>query len=208
MELMPHDLIKIKNTDGIIHDAPPPNWVKGALECFPYAVVRRAPLLENRIPVGIRGDKRCYRQPAAINFDNILQRVTPEELADKKMWRSSQRLRDFGVADTLDQVDKILTEQRLKWGPTGSVGFELASGAHAVNENSDLDIVIRAVQFLPVSTAMRIMLELEHLSLKADIQMETTKGAVALAEYARGGDVRIILRTVYGPVLVNSPWYE
>lgn len=57
------------------------------------------------------------------------------------------------------------------WGPTGSVGFELASGVESVTAASDFDIVVRAPSFLSIKTAKVITKELLTVITKVDIQL-------------------------------------
>jgi phosphoribosyl-dephospho-CoA transferase len=91
------------------------------------------------------------------------------------------------------------------WGPTGSVGYELASGAPAVTAASDFDLIVRAPDEVSRERARRLLVASASLPIRVDVQIETPNGAVALAEYAAGG-APIALRTVDGPRLVGDPW--
>lgn len=207
MELITHDLVKLRDSRDLILDLPKPEWVDEALERAPLVVVRRAPLINNVIPVGIRGSNRDKRFAAAVLYSNIIERITPEQLAISKVWRTNKHIQETKMVNVLEFVDSILVEHGLSWGPTGSTGFELASGVPTVTENSDLDIVIRASKYLPVKTAKQLIEKLMQASIKVDIQLETPNGSVALAEYAGGGS-SILLRTIYGPRLVKNPWIK
>ncbi len=88
-------------------------------------------------------------------------------------------------------------------GPTGSVGFEFASGAEVVTTTSDLDVLIRLSSCLSVEQAQLIVNQLKECPVSVDVQVETEKGAFSLVEYARG-EKTLLLRTVYGPSLVKT----
>jgi phosphoribosyl-dephospho-CoA transferase len=94
----------------------------------------------------------------------------------------------------------------LAWGPTGSVGFELATGVAAASTDSDLDVVVRAPEPLPLGNAREIADHLNRLPTCVDAQLDTPAGAVMLSEYARGD--RVLLRTPDGPRLTWDPWRD
>ena len=98
----------------------------------------------------------------------------------------------------------LLEGRDLAWGPTGSVGYELASGLPAVGESSDLDLILRSPEPLPRATAREILEDLSSLPARADAQIDTGIGSVALAEWAAGKEV--LLRRASGPVLTEDPW--
>jgi phosphoribosyl-dephospho-CoA transferase len=106
----------------------------------------------------------------------------------------------------LDAIDDVFSSLGLAWGPTGSVGFELATGVAATSTTSDLDVVVRAPEPWPLENAREIADELERLPTRVDVQLDAPAGAVMLAEYASGG--RVLLRTPDGPRLVYDPWWE
>src|SRR5215208_4399531 len=102
-------------------------------------------------------------------------------------WRQLPRARWVGSLHVLDAVDELFASLGLAWGPTGSVGFELATGLAAAGADSDLDVVIRAPEPLPLEDAREIAGHLKRLPTRVDAQLDTSGGAAALAEYARGG---------------------
>jgi phosphoribosyl-dephospho-CoA transferase len=106
----------------------------------------------------------------------------------------------------LDAVDELFSSLGLAWGPTGSVGFELATGVAAAGAASDLDVVVRAPEPWPLERAREIADHLQRLPARVDAQLDTPAGAVALAEYVRGGQV--LVRTPDGPRLSRDPWPE
>jgi phosphoribosyl-dephospho-CoA transferase len=98
----------------------------------------------------------------------------------------------------------LFTFLGLAWGPTGSVGFELATGAAVAGPASDLDVVVRAPEPWSFARARELADDLARLPVRVDTQLDTPSGAIALAEYACGG--RVLLRTPDGPKLTNDPW--
>ena len=103
----------------------------------------------------------------------------------------------------------LLQASGLCWGPTGSVGFELASGIPTATITSDLDVVIHAPQPLAWQTAEALLTHLGEASARLDVQIETPCGALALAEYVRRGpygQAALLVRTSAGPGWVDDPW--
>ncbi len=207
MELRVNDLLKINIDEDIIGDFHSSPWVYKALEVAPYVVVRRAPIINNIVPVGIRGNNRSQRQAAKVLFNNSIEIVTPEALATKKKWRTNKHLEETKMLKTLEKVESTLKNYNLVWGPTGSVGFELASGIETVTCNSDLDIIIRAQNILPINIAEEIIKQLSNLPINIDIQLEIPKGSIALAECTKN-NIKIVLRTISGPKLMKNPLLE
>jgi phosphoribosyl-dephospho-CoA transferase len=134
----------------------------------------------------------------------VIARVTPENLATARGWRHSFRTHWLGALRVLDAVDELFSSLGLAWGPTGSVGFELATGAAVAGPASDLDVVVRAPEPWSRARTRELAEDLARLPVRVDTQLDTPTGAVALTEYARGGQV--LLRTPDGPRLVRDPW--
>lgn len=207
MELKVNDLLKINTVNDLIGDFTDFPWIDEAVKRSPLVVVRRAPLINNMVPVGIRGTNRSQRLAATILDSNIIEIIKPEQLVEGKLWRNNKHIGETQIFKTLEAVDNIFKRYSMIWGPTGSVGFELASGVETVTATSDLDIIVRAPSFVPIKTAKDIIKELSTVITKVDIQLETPKGSLALAEYARG-DNNILIRTLNGPRLIKNPWSE
>lgn len=117
-----------------------PDWVEPA---WPVVVRRAPPVAQGLIPVGLRGRTRNQRRAAWVAPAQVTRRCTPEALARERGWA---RFADSGLAclDTLARIAPMLEETGLAWGPTGAVGFALASGAAVLHQESDLDLLVRA----------------------------------------------------------------
>jgi phosphoribosyl-dephospho-CoA transferase len=202
----PHDLLRLASGAGLRHEGSVPAWVPASLARAPWVVVRRAPTPAGLIPVGVRGRTRAERLAALLATDAIAARVTPEDLAAARGWRHMPRMRRVGSLRVLDAVDELFTSLGLAWGPTGSVGFELATGVATAGSTSDLDVVIRAPEPWPLENAREIADDLARLPTRVDAQLDAPAGAVMLTEYARGG--RVLLRAPDGPRLIRDPWRE
>jgi phosphoribosyl-dephospho-CoA transferase len=183
-----------------------PAWVPASLARAPWVVVRRALAQDGLIPVGIRGRTRGERFAALLAVDAVTERVSPEDLAAARSWRHMPRARSVRSLRVLDAVDELCTSLGLAWGPTGSVGFELATGVPSTGVASDLDVVIRAPQPWSLEYVREMADCLNRLPARVDAQLDTTAGAVTLAEYACGGHV--LVRTPDGPRLTRDPWRE
>jgi phosphoribosyl-dephospho-CoA transferase len=202
----PHDMLRLAGGAGLRYEGSVPAWVPASLARASWVVVRRARTPAGLIPIGVRGRARAERFAALLAPDAVAARVTPEDLAAARGWRHMPRARRVGSLHVLDAVGELFASFGLAWGPTGSVGFELATGVAAAAAASDLDVVIRGPEPLPLETAQEIADQLKLLPTRVDAQLDVPAGAVMLAEYARGG--RVLLRTPDGPRLTRDPWRE
>lgn len=200
---MTHDLLRIDDADQLRADGPVPDWVEKSLAFASFVVVRRAPSLNGLVPVGVRGRTRGQRFAAFVSHNSVRERITPEEIAEKRSWKYN-RLRETPFAMALEYIEATLATSALTWGPIGSVGFELASGVPTVGVCSDLDLLIRMESPLDCKSARQLSLRLAEVPVRVDVQLETPSGAIALAEYARG-EPSVMLRTYDGPRLVSNP---
>jgi len=205
MELKPHDLLELKSHHDLISYSPLPDWVKESLSLSPFVVIRRALSPKGQIAVGVRGNTRSERFAAFLPIDHIIQRITPEDLAQKKTWQKQTHSRNMDIYQFLDELSNYLETLELKWGPTGSIGFELASGRNVVKNTSDIDLLIRSHEKMPRKTAEKIYTYVKESNIRVDVQIEAAKGAFALEEYAKGTSP-LLIRTLNGPVLTNDPW--
>lgn len=205
MDIRVHDLLRIPSVGSLIVDTPIPDWVGGSIDHANWVVVRRDIAKYGRIPVGIRGNSRSQRFPAFLPMDAIIEKVEPEDLIEQRLWKRSPRRSQIEAFNFLDKLIEIYSAYSLSWGPTGSVGFELASGVPTAHAGSDLDVVIRTPQRLGQSVAQELIKFHKSFPVRIDVQLETPLGAVSLVEYARGSG-SMLLRADLGPRLVKDPW--
>jgi phosphoribosyl-dephospho-CoA transferase len=170
-----HSLLRVTDLDALLWDVRRPAWTLAALQLAPWTVVRRAPPRLELWPVGVRGSQRAQRSAAAIAV--------------------------------LDEVAAVLAAHGYagRWGPGGSVGFELASGVPSTTAGSDLDLVLSVDEPMARNAAIRLHADLAKLPVRIDLLLETPQGAAALAEYAKG-EGATLLRSALGPRLVADPW--
>jgi phosphoribosyl-dephospho-CoA transferase len=108
----------------------------------------------------------------------------------------------------LQEVIEKWRDLTLSWGPTGSVGFELASGCQVTTEASDLDIAIRAPQRIVAEQALSLWDRVTGLQTKVDVRVETPECGFSLEEYVCTSSGRILLRYPDGPRFGDDPWNE
>jgi phosphoribosyl-dephospho-CoA transferase len=196
----PHDLLRLRAgaVDGVA-GAPP--WALTALMQTPWVVVRRATAPHGLVAVGVRGRARSHRWATTVPRAGVAQLVTPESLRDVR----PATVRDLPALRALAGLRTVLNRTGLGWGPAGSVGFELCTGACSVTTTSDLDLVIRAGE---VNQSVMHRLSALHAWLstapaRVDCQVETPFGAVVLAELAAHRP-RLLVRDLTGPRLVPT----
>ncbi|BBZ31879.1 malonate decarboxylase holo-ACP synthase [Mycolicibacterium confluentis] len=190
----PHDLLRLSGATALPADAP--DWAVRALRLTPWAVVRRSPPQDGFIPVGVRGSSRSRRYATYAAADDVDAIKKPEELVHCRSGRNLPAWRALCMGRPL------LESTGLAWGPTGSVGFELATGRATATPGSDLDLVVRVNELrevLPLLTALQC--QLRRLPARVDCQVETGSGAVALAELV-SSQTDVLVRTANGPRLV------
>jgi phosphoribosyl-dephospho-CoA transferase len=209
-ELTPHTLLRIAGADALAADAHElPDWAPESLAAAPWVVVRRAPVNESLIPVGLRGDSRSQRFATWLAAAAILECVTTRELSAAAGWKHSPRRTVVPALQALDGVEALMRAHGFenKWGPTGSVGFELASGRPTTTERSDLDLALHLDRPLSLASALSLHSALASLPMRTDLLLEMPHGAVALSDYATTQDT-FVLRTLRGPRLVRDLWSD
>ncbi len=194
----PHDLLRLnRGIEALPEDAPA--WARDALARTPWVVVRRSAFRTGYAAVGVRGVSRAQRYATSVPCQMIAQIVTPEDLV--------------AVTVNVDHTNRALQALRtvrphldssgMLWGPTGSVGFELATGAPTTQPSSDLDILLR-IDRLTGSVVQRLSTLHAMLSAapaRVDCQIESPAGAFALAELIRA-DSHVLVKAVSGIRLV------
>jgi phosphoribosyl-dephospho-CoA transferase len=204
-DLAPHDLLRLGERAALRSARAIPEWVREALQEAPFVVVRRVLSGRGTIPVGVRGSTRNARFAASLGWEAIVARVTPEQLARQRAWRVGSREAPIASLTALERLADPLDRFGLAWGPTGSVGFELATGVAVAHSQSDLDLVVRAQTPLSRGLAKELERLVSAVPVRVDVQIETPQGAIALAEYTAGPS-KLLLRTRRGPRLVTDAW--
>jgi len=192
----PHDLLWGMTPAMLPADAPA--WVQSVLAAGEPVVVRRALVAPDQVAVGVRGRGREQRFAGQMRLLDIERWVSPEALRGEGEL-SSPALR------ALCQVSAWLNDHEWLWGPTGSTGFQLATGIEVLHAGSDLDLLLRAPVSIPREQAARLLKQLEGAACRVDAQLETPQGAVALREWASGAR-RVLLKSAAGVRLVSDPW--
>jgi phosphoribosyl-dephospho-CoA transferase len=202
-----HSLLHVADVDALEWESAPPDWVSAALRRAPYVVRRRSLPRYESVPVGVRGSARWQRAAAWLSLGAIEECITPQMLVSQCAWRQRRDSAVTPAVAVLEQVAMILDGQGMagRWGPGGSVGFELVSGVVSTTPNSDLDIVLCAEGSMARDTAVRVQAELSSLPVRIDVLLETPNGAVSLAEYSNSVGA-MLLRSARGPQLVADPW--
>lgn len=203
--LTAHDLLELRGLPMPMADEMPA-WLPGAFALAPFAVVRRAAAPSGYVAVGFRGAVRAQRYGTLISRDAIITVVSPEQLRDRPVAAARSKLNVFRALRLIAE-NQLLGDEA--WGPTGSVGFELATGRATATETSDLDLLIRAPSRTKQSDARLArerLREVERaMGLRIDVQLETPAGGVALSEWAEGKP-RVMVRSASGPSLTHDPW--
>jgi phosphoribosyl-dephospho-CoA transferase len=202
----PHDLLKIELPEGIYNLAAAPSWAQESLAITPYVVVRRYVHSQNAIAIGVRGDSRNKRWPGIVNPDHVKAVVSPFELRTDKIVKPER----FDAIPALWQLQALEEEWRslaLRWGPGGSVGYELATGYPTATPKSDLDIVISAPIPFDYEYARVLISSVRQISLSIDVLVETPECGFLLADYASSKGGAILLRHVDKPCLGINPWF-
>ncbi|MDR3413861.1 MAG: malonate decarboxylase holo-ACP synthase [Formivibrio sp.] len=202
-QFQPHDLLWLQPKAEVLTDAPLPSWATELLSIGMPVVVRRAPRVDSAIPVGLRGASRGLRFPAHVEASSIARFAKPETLIAAGSTLAETRMRLPALMAFCELCQRL--PSTLAWGPTGSVGFELATGCPSVSNTSDLDIVLRAPHALGRDQALEMLKYFSDLPCRCDVQLDTPNGGVSLLEWARGSK-QVLLKTDGGPKLVVNPW--
>ena len=107
----------------------------------------------------------------------------------------------------LARVAPILARRGYRWGPGGSVGFELATGVPTATLSSDLDVILRQDRRLEPDAAADLRAALAEAAdpARIDVLLETPRGGVSLADLA-ARPAQVLVRTPDGPRLAVDPW--
>jgi phosphoribosyl-dephospho-CoA transferase len=202
-----HDLIRLRQLISLTTDASVPAWVEPALLRTPWVVVRRGHVRGGMIPVGVRGLARSQRFAAFVSVDKIAGRLSPEDLTVSSHDIEQKRKEAAPALAALARVASILASRGHRWGPGGSVGFEIATGVATATSSSDLDLILWRDQRLRPDEAidLRAVLAEAAAPARVDVLLETPLGGVSLLEIA-AMPARLLVRTPDGPRLSADPW--
>ena len=202
-----HDLIRLREPIALTADASVPAWVEPALGRTPWVVVRRGHVRDGMIPVGVRGLARQQRFAAVLAAAEIAEWLSPEELTESRHVIARRRQDEAPALAALARVAPILSSRGHRWGPGGSVGFEIATGVATATSSSDLDLILRQDHRLGPDEAidLRAVLAEAAAPARVDVLLETPRGGVSLADLA-AMPARLLVRTPDGPRLSVDPW--
>lgn len=205
MRIRVHDLLRISDPKDLIHVGTGPDWLNDALTDAPWVVARRAPVTGGLVPVGVRGSCRAERFAAFLPASSIIERFGPEDLSSSRAVSARARRDQLPAFSALSRLQTLLRGLDILWGPVGSVGFELASGAHVVHRRSDLDVIVRQTDFvLSPGLLNGLLAVLETSQVAIDILVETDSGGFALLDYS-SEDETLVVRTEEGPRQILHP---
>jgi len=199
-----HDLLEIDAKRLLASQASAPQWVEEDLSQNPFVVVRRGLAARYEIPIGVRGAERNQRWAAFCHPKFVKSILPPPQLLRRTVPIS--RVNVIRAFRALNVLKNRWTDLDLPWGPTGSVGFELATGRPVTTEVSDLDIAIRARDRISREQARSFWERVVGLQTKVDVRVETPECSFSLEEFACTSCPRILLRYPDGLRLGDDPW--
>lgn len=199
MEIKVHDIVKFESIEHLEKSIPIPDWAIGSPASKNFAVVRRMPIMDNKVPIGLRGDTREQRFGTFIDKNNILEVITPPSLVNR-----IENFNNKPYYAALKSMKEQFEKMDILWGPTGSVGFELATSIKVTKKSSDIDLCIYMKQ-IQRELLMEIWRFLEGLNQRVDVQVEIASvGAFLLNDYVKHEKSGFIVRTPYGPQLCTT----
>jgi phosphoribosyl-dephospho-CoA transferase len=205
-EHRPHDLLWVGDASAVVPVDALPAWATTAWLSVAPVVVRRAPLLRDRVPVGLRGAARNERCAAHVAGDRVIRKMAPQDIARPVSSRWPIRDSKLRCLRALARLACELDESSLSWGVTGSVGFTLASGFDVLRADSDLDLLVRSPDRSDAEALRALGRSTGDVESRVDVQVETPRGAFALKEWLRTGGP-VLLKTADGPLLCDDPWH-
>lgn len=193
----PHDLLWGMAPGALPAEAPA--WAAQVVAAGQPVVVRRAACAAGWVAVGVRGEGRAQRLAALMRLADVSRQSSPEALR----WQGES---PWAALQALASVAPVLDASGLAWGPTGGVGYQLATGVNVLHAASDLDLLLRTPQPLTRAKARELLDILDCGPCRIDVQLETPAGAIALREWA-GMARRVLLKSALGAQLVADPWH-
>lgn len=199
MEIKVHDIVKFESIDVLEKTTPIPDWVFNAPAAKNYGVVRRMPIMDDMVPIGLRGNTREQRFGTFIHKSRIVEVMTPIELVDRIEGYTNEI-----HLPTLKKIKQAFEQFNLRWGPTGSVGFELATGISVTTERSDIDVCIY-MDAIDRELLVEVGKFLKTLERRVDVQVELASvGAFLLHDFLKHEKLGFVIRTPFGPQLCTT----
>jgi len=203
-----HDLLWVADADALAATAPLPPWATTDwLASAPVVVRREMVAIGGAIPVGLRGAARNERHKTYLARTAVMRCAKPEMLMQIAVKNGTMVTENVAALCALRTLVPRLDATGLIWGPTGGVGFALASGLPVLRSDSDLDLVVRADSPLTNNETKALRAMSSFVTCRLDMQIETGHGAFSLAEWA-SGHRRVLLKTDSGPFLTDDPWNQ
>lgn len=196
-QLQPHDLLRLY--DPMLLSRSAPKWVQTSPARSVWVVVCRAVAPNGRIMVGVRGVQHDQRWTTTVSVSDMAEIVTPEQL----VYRIGNLRSDMPAAQALVALRGQLQRLPLRWGPTGSAGFELATGLTTIHPGSDLDVVLRFRQPTRRTLVTRLHAIVSSLPARVNTQLSFAFGTVALEELM-SGRLTVLVETRGGPIRMSS----
>lgn len=205
IDFLPHNLVEI-DPKNFLSEKKIPDWVIDSLEKTPLVIVRRGVIVDNKVPVGVRGVKREQRFAGFILIDSAINIITPTSLVNNSWKKLSEDRLELPAINALDKVTKILKDYN--FGISGSVGFELASGQSTAKMSSDLDLILYERLKMSHEEAFDLLHKLNQFGVHADFQVVHGQKGFSLEEFVNSSSDTILIKTANGPILSNDPWSE
>jgi phosphoribosyl-dephospho-CoA transferase len=158
-------------------------------------------LTDGKLPVGIRGTTRDQRWAASAERSAIVAVLPPESIRHQASWAV---VPDVAAVRALRAITASLDRDWTRWGPTGDVGFSLATGWVTVTQSSDLDLLLRCPVRPARASLNALAILFSRQEARVDCQVETPAGMAQLDDLR--GDSPSLVRTPAGPKLCTDPW--
>jgi len=196
MEIKVHDIVQFASISNIETSMEIPEWVENSPASQHFGVVRRMPITNNIVPIGLRGDTREKRYGAFIHESNIMQVISPVSLVNR-----IEQFKEQMYYHSLNNIKNEFEKHNLVWGPTGSAGFEIATSIPVTTPNSDIDICLY-LEEIDTELLVGIGQFLEGFHQRIDVQVEVPSiGAFILNDYLKNMKAGFIVKTKFGPHL-------
>ena len=199
-----HDLILLRTESAVTSPEGEPACPRLTPNQRPWAVVRRGRILDELIPVGVRGVQRHERCAGFTKLSEVVETRRPSQL---RLRLAEDLRRGLQAFRSLSYLENHLVGLDMSWGPGGSVGYELASGIPTVRADSDLDFILFAPRKLETTEAQDLWRMISSAPGKVDALVETPFCGFSLEEFATTLPRKILLRTNDGRILGSNPWH-